>query len=499
MRDARLVLVMAIMAVVSKAGYCEFRYFDPDVEAEIPALLSSSGLYRDLPRKILVKEAVPYDVNTPLWSDGSYKERFILLAPGTSVGFNDSGDYYAYPDKAVFVKNFYVDTLPGAPASRILWETRLMINKKKNGYDVWYGFSYKWDTDQRDARLVSEDGLDTAITGYFPGRNSGAKTAVTKKWSFPKRNQCRLCHVSIAPGAFSPLVPGGNNVRTRSVLGFFTAQLNMPVTGSVPSLNQIQALFQKGVFGSKPAPANYSLLPRWRAIEDETAPLGIRARSYIASNCSGCHGTRANLNGVVFGLSSVDNPLNYDFHDMADHMDFGNKALSREYIPGSSFLIWPGLTDKSTLWYRQTQRNTADGSFSPSATQMPPLATYEVDTVAMKVLRRWIDGMPLKTPDPTLAKPMDNVPPAAEIPSVSIRRMAASSLKNPFIRNGVLHLVSVPEGASPVSIALVSPIGLRIPLPRISEGRYAVPGNIGKGIYFVSVSGKMSASRFIRL
>ena len=196
---------MAMVTVLSGSGYCDFRYFDPSVEAEIPTSISASGIYQDLPRKIMVKEAVPYEVNTPLWSDGASKERFLILAPGTHIGFNDSGDYYAYPDGAVFIKNFSLDTLPGRPQSRILWETRVMINKKRNGYDMWYGFSYKWRTDQSDADLVPDEGLDTAITGFYPGRTADGKTAATKKWSFPKRNQCRLCHVSIAPGAFGPI------------------------------------------------------------------------------------------------------------------------------------------------------------------------------------------------------------------------------------------------------------------------------------------------------
>jgi mono/diheme cytochrome c family protein len=498
MQQYRFLLIVLVILLERFPTWAGFQYFDPTLESEIPTSLSATGIYSDIVHKKMLDEAVPYEVNTPLWSDGAFKERFLLLPPGTFIGFNDSSDYYTYPDRAIFIKNFSLDTLQGNRSSRILWETRLMINKKKNGYDVWYGFSYKWNKDQNDALLVPDEGLDTAINNYYPGRMVDGKVAITKKWTFPKRNQCRLCHVSIAPGAFNLVQPGENQVRTRSVLGFFTAQINKEIPGANGQVNQIQNLFQRGIFGKQPAPKNIANLPRWRAIEDETASLEVRARSYIAANCSGCHGTRANLNNVVFGLSQVDNALNYDYQDMAEHMDYKNKALSKDFGNGSPYLLWPGLTDKSTLWFRQSQRNLYDDKFSPVLAQMPPLGTYETDTLALKVIRRWIDGMPTVTPDPLKAKWVVAPQPVPEVPNHMAIKRSAWNWGNPIIINGDLIFPGRSSMVSEKILSLYSVNGAPIQLKSNYDGVFCLPEDIATGIYFGRMLGNNFSIKLIR-
>jgi hypothetical protein len=81
-------------------------------------------MYKNMLTKEINADVIPFEVNTPLWTDGAFKERYIAVPPGTAVIYDDTADIYAYPDRAMVIKNFSVDTIPGNIASRILFETR---------------------------------------------------------------------------------------------------------------------------------------------------------------------------------------------------------------------------------------------------------------------------------------------------------------------------------------------------------------------------------------
>jgi hypothetical protein len=52
-----------------------FNYFDPSIYANAPKKLSLTGLHTSIagPNKTLISEALPYEVNAPLYSDGAKK------------------------------------------------------------------------------------------------------------------------------------------------------------------------------------------------------------------------------------------------------------------------------------------------------------------------------------------------------------------------------------------------------------------------------------------
>src|SRR6185295_13706306 len=151
----------------------------------------------------------------------------------------------------------------------------------------WYGFSYRWRRNQQDADLAPIDGLNDSIRTFPDGL---AKPLWKKKWFYPSQRDCNRCH--------------GNghdsyqNLHTRGVLGFFTAQLNRTYWHGTG--NQMDSLFARNVIklaanGQKPA--NWNNSPRWWAPADPASgdprdSLGARARAYIAANCSGCHSPR---------------------------------------------------------------------------------------------------------------------------------------------------------------------------------------------------------------
>ncbi len=458
-----------------------FNYWDVADTAKVPRTLSATGVYADIRAGRLVAEAKPFEVNSPLWSDGANKKRWVLLKPGRSIAFSERDDYWGYPDSAVFIKQFAIDTVTGDTTSRKRWETRLLINKREiqdaaTGamMDRWYGFSYKWNAAGTDADLVGSENADDSIRVFPQGKG---QPAVMKKWTFPVLS-CDQCHLSRQ----------NDVLHSRSVLGFFTAQLNRPSAGD-PSQNQLDGLFAQGVLkGVKPA--SWAASPRWRAIDDSGASINVRARSYLAANCSGCHGTRGNPN---FAADHCE--INFDYQAMNDSLfefrhryagnygtedslplyypkaDPGNNPLGLDSLYIESELVVPGYPQKSAIFARQMARNTIPSDYQRIRAQMPPYGTFEVNDKAMAVLAQWIRSLPAAA-----------APGALALADHGVRPRAA-----PMLHGRTLVL---PEGLGTVAVSMLGLDGRALALRRQGRGIYGVPADAPRGIYFILVGNR---------
>ncbi len=186
---------------------------------------------------------IPYTLNTPLWSDGAQKERFVYVPPDTTVTVSDDGDWH-FPVGSIFVKNFHLD---GS-----IIETRLLVRKPGG---IWTGYSYQWNHAGTEATLLTEG--KTVTVG-------------DQEWQYPSPAACFRCHTPAAGFTLGPE----------------TAQLNR--TANYPAENQLLTL--PGWLTISPAlsgdPADY---PRMYSLDDNEAALGPRARSWLHANCSHCH------------------------------------------------------------------------------------------------------------------------------------------------------------------------------------------------------------------
>jgi hypothetical protein len=478
------------LANVSTAA-AAFKYWDVTDTAKTPRTLTATGAFSSVPAGKLIADAHPYEVNSPLWSDDAHKTRWVLLPPGKSVAFSDTVDYWGYPDSAVFIKEFDIDTIPGDSTTRRRWETRFLINKREitdsatRAYlDHWYGFSYKWNAAQTEGNWVGQYSVNDSIRTFPKGKGTAVKM---KKWAFPAQ-ECRGCHTSAQDDT-------NRTTHTRSVLGFFTAQLNRPMLGK-PSVNQLDSLFKVGVLvGVKPA--TWANSPRWRAIDDSTASVNVRARSYLAANCSGCHGIRGNINSVAGECRPV-----FDYHTMNDSLwdprhrssgsylgmedslpkfypvtDLGNNPLGLDSFAINSELLVPGYPQKSALIMRQRVRDTVPGDYNTLREQMPPYGSYEINQPAIALLSRWVREIPVKMAPGALA----------------IYARGGSHAGAGLVFKGD-RILMVPEGTAAGSVSMSGLDGRTIALRPLGGNAYAVPASVPSGTYFIRI-GKQGYKR----
>lgn len=467
-------LYLGALASFSQAAWV---HFDPADTSQVPKRFSLTGFYTNMAAKTVTSEAAYFEVNAPLWSDAAAKKRWVLLKPGSpKIQFNPEEDYLGYPDGAVLVKLFQHDTVPGDTTTRIYWETRVLVKKSFNDTvstsplevvprDKWYPFSYKWNRDGSEAFLVNQKkGLDTVLTLTVNGQKR------IRKWTFPSVTGCNSCHRQYLNGA-----------QGRSVLGFFAPQLNRPSAAN-PAQNQIRTLFDKGILGwakpAAPTEAEAGAMAKWARLDDNAQPLDLRARSYIAANCSGCHGERGKKTGAI---EPVD--INYDFFRLsggllAPAMELRNVGTSYwdiepiENEKGETIapaLIVAGHPELSTLLKRLKTRNLAvptgtpdDTAFVRTMAQMPPLGVFEVDTAAVRVVTEWITKMPAL--------------------SSSIRKGDGARWANAPVLHGDLLVIPHMIGGQAVLIGLD---GRRHELSAVSGNAFRIPKGMPAGIYLL--------------
>jgi uncharacterized repeat protein (TIGR03806 family) len=352
--------------------------------SKFPRKLSESRLYESVKDQRMKPGVIPYSVNSPLWSDGAHKERWLML-PGENpkIDFSRSRGWNL-PEKTVLVKSFALDTDRG----RRWIETRFLT--KQDG--EWYGYSYKWNDAQTDAELIPAGGLDVTYRDR------------AKPWHFPSRAECMVCHSRAA----------------NFVLGLTEAQMNRDHDYGEVKDNQLRVLEHLGLFKLGSAfeemkgqlreeakakglsekeinifvekqtatrdqrqPAGTSALlafspdkfKRLADPYDKSQDLDKRARSYLHSNCSQCHVDAGGGNAQMDLEFTTDKDKTKIFDVKPVHHTFG--------IPDAK-LIAPGQPEKSVILQRVSHRGEG---------HMPPLATNDVDREAVEMLREWIAKM----------------------------------------------------------------------------------------------------------
>lgn len=82
-----------------------------DSDPTFPKLLSQTACYTDLATQSAAAGWIPYDLNSPLWSDGAFKRRFFSIPDNTTIGFTAS-DAWELPVGTMLAKEFLAAARP---------------------------------------------------------------------------------------------------------------------------------------------------------------------------------------------------------------------------------------------------------------------------------------------------------------------------------------------------------------------------------------------------
>lgn len=295
------------------------------------------------------KALVPYDVLTPLFSDGALKFRQIALPEGEAAQWSDR-EAFRFPVGTAVFKTFAFPADFREPDRNIrLIETRVLLRQEKG----WVAWPYRWNEAQTEATLAITGGK---VPVEFVERDG---TPVRFTYSIPNKNQCKGCH-SVA----GELVPIGLKAR----------HLNRDYPSDTGAGNQIAQWQQIGILDGVPSQP-WPQVADWL---DETIPVDKRARAWLDINCAHCHRRDG---------PASNSGLYLDAHE-SDPIVLGigkRPVAAGKGGGGGTFDIEPGKPDRSILWHRVA--STEPGIM------MPELGRSRADPAAVEMLRRWIAEM----------------------------------------------------------------------------------------------------------
>ena len=315
--------------------------------------MSSYGLFRgDGSAQQPADGVVPYDLNTPLFSDYAIKYRFVRLPPGTSAQYHDS-DVFDFPVGTIIAKTFaYLHDMRDPSKGRHLIETRLLIHEPEG----WIGLPYVWNEEQTEAALQIAGRTRDVRWIHTDGRER------TNNYIIPNVNQCLGCH---------------ENNKVMRPIGPKARNLNKDFAYADGTENQLAHWTKLGYLRGAPGA---EVAPRLPVSDDpSTGTLDERARAWLEINCAHCHNPKGPARSSGLDLLAAQNdPYKRGF--------WKTPVAAGRGSGGRSFDIVPGRPDESILVYRL--QSTEPGVL------MPELSRRLVDEEGLALMREWIASLP---------------------------------------------------------------------------------------------------------
>jgi uncharacterized repeat protein (TIGR03806 family) len=319
-----------------------------DVSAKPFELLSQYHFFKGKLHDLLPNDKIiPYDLNSPLFSDYAHKARFVYMPDGKVADYQED-KVLQLPVGACLIKNFYypADFRKGEDDKRIM-ETRLLVHRP----DGWEGVEYIWNDEQTDAKMEVAGDIKHVSWIHYDGSKKETDYII------PSKNQCKSCHW--INGAITPIGPKVRN-------------LNKDFAYADGKDNQLLKWTKVGILKGTPdiktcaKMANYS---------DESASLGDRARAYLDINCAHCH----NPGGPAYTSGLY---LNYDNKDK-EHLGFCKTPVSAGRGTGNFLVdILPGDPEHSIMPFRMASTD--------AGIKMPELGRSMVHQEGVDLISKWI-------------------------------------------------------------------------------------------------------------
>ena len=316
---------------------------------------------------------LPYDLNTPLFSDYALKLRSVWIPEGTTATYREDREI-EFPVGTILSKTFHYeragsdghgDLLRVVKVDResllddrgrldlaryVLVETRLLVRYE----DGWRALPYVWN-DAQDEAYLEPAGEVRRIR--FEG------VAEPFVYVIPDVNQCGGCHKP------------DHTAAERRPLGPRAWQLNREYRYPDGTRRQLAHWTGTGIL--KDVPASLPAGVRWAAPGDAT--LDERAAAYLDANCAHCHNANgpADTSGLDLG---IDAPVDRRYGICKPPVAVGRGSGDRPYD------IYPGRPDDSILLYRMAHTDPAIA--------MPELGRSTVHREGVDLIRDWIAALP---------------------------------------------------------------------------------------------------------
>ena len=256
----------------------------------LPAHLSETGLYADIATGELALGVAPFTPRFSLWSDGSEKQRWLLLPDGAQIDTSNMDDW-AFPEGTKVWKQF--------SSAGVRLETRLIEKRGPTDAD-WISLAFVWDPDGQDATAAPLGAIDSQHTDH----------------DVPAAGECFACH-------------GG---RRSFILGFSALQL---AGSSASGELDLDGLVQRGWLSHPPVPP--PAIPG--------GPVEVAALGYLHANCSHCHNlTRPEHDGA----RCFEPKDRYDFTLAVGELDALGATPTYRTVVGDA--VKPGDPDGSRLY-----------------------------------------------------------------------------------------------------------------------------------------------------
>ncbi len=307
--------------------------------------------------------AVPYSINTPLFTDYALKLRTVWMPEGASAGYRESGPM-DFPVGTILTKTFHYERGSGNRVVRTdresvvdasgrlalddiaLIETRLLIRYETG----WRALPYVWNAEQTEAYLeIAGDIREIALDG-------GAEPFL---YVVPDANQCSGCHVT------------DHTAKAIEPIGPSAWQLNRPYGDAG---NQLTDWETRGILSAVDAavPAGVD----WA--DEEGASLDDRARAYLDANCAHCHNAWGAADTSALDLA-LESPVDRSYGICKPPVAVGRGSGDRPYD------IYPGRPDESIMVYRMQHTDPAIA--------MPELGRSTVHAEGVELVSEWVSSL----------------------------------------------------------------------------------------------------------
>ena len=341
-------LLLGLVAVITTIGCSRQAPVKSFVEEPFPEKLSGWNFFLGHGPQLRPNQGVlPYDLNTPLFSDYAAKYRFVWMPPGTAAQYRED-QAFDFPVGTVLIKSFAFPDSAEKNHEKLI-ETRLLVHTRAG----WVGLPYVWNEKQTEARLQLVP--DPVPISYSDA--AGKTHAFT--YFIPNANECKQCH---------------ENSRVMLPIGPKARNLNRDYPYADGAANQLARWTAVGYLHGAPSPQAAPKAATWDL--PESGSVEQRARAYLDNNCAHCHqpGGSAGYTGFDLRLTAG-----------AESLGVCKSPNSAGRVGTLTYDLVPGRPEESILVARMESTRPKE--------MMPQIGRSQVHEEGLALVRAWVHSM----------------------------------------------------------------------------------------------------------